>query len=255
MAAEVITTDKVLKLLSNYDFLKIRLLRGSDAVYLDQVKPGDTAADLQNRFADWIADFIMDDNFKEYKLELYGNAESDPAGKKTLFLKTTIQFNPTPGQLVKASAAPVIGSASRDEGFTAKEYIELAREKAILEAKCETLENKYLDLEDEIQELREQVEAGGDPEQPKTMGEVMNAALMQNADKIIGVLVDKLMGNSNNFALAGLEPVVPADTKYQVYDSMCAIEPNFPDHLAMLYQLRKNDPIVYNIALAKLKNL
>jgi hypothetical protein len=254
MAAEVITTEKILKLINNYDFLKIRLLRGSDAVYLDQVKPGETAADLSSRFQDWIFDFIQDDNFKEYKLELYGNQESDPAAKKTLFLKTTIQFNPTPGQLVRSSA-PVVGSVSKDEGFTAKEYIELAREKAILEAKCETLENKYLDLEDEIQELREQVETGADPQQPKTMGEVMNAALMQNADKIIGVLVDKLMGSGNNFALAGLEPVATTETKYQIFDAMCEIEPSFPDHLSMLYQLRKNDPMIYNIALAKLKNL
>lgn len=253
MAAEVITTNKIIKLLGNYDFLKIRLLRGSDAVYLDQVRPGETAADLQNRFQDWISDFIDDDNFKEYKLELYGNADSDPAAKKTLFLKTTIQFNATPGQLVKPGAPQVVGSTH--DGFTAKEYIELAREKAILEAKCETLESKYLDLEDEIQELREVVETSGDQEQPKTMGEVMNAALMQNADKIIGVLVDKLMGNSNNFALAGLDTAAPVDTKYQIFDAMCEIEPGFPDHLNMLYQLRKNDPMIYNIALAKLKNL
>jgi hypothetical protein len=253
MAAEIITTDKILKLLGNYDFLKIRLLRGSDAVYLDQVKPGENAADLQSRFQDWINDFIQDDNFKEYKLELYGNAESDPAGKKTLFLKTTIQFNPTPGQLVRSSAPQAMGS-SRDDGFTAKEYIELAREKAILEAKCETLENKYLDLEDEISELREVVESGSAEAAPKTMGEVMNAALMSNADKIIGVLVDKLMGNNNNFSLAGLDPV-DTDLKYQTLDAMCEIEPNFPDHLTMLYNLRKNDPMIYNIALAKLKNL
>lgn len=254
MAAEVVTTDKILKLLSNYDFLKIRLLRGSDAVYLDQVKSGETAADLQNRFADWITDFIADDNFKEYKLELYGNTESDPNAKKTLFLKTTIQFNPTPGQIVNRNVASNVG-AIRDDGFTAKEYIELAREKAILEAKCETLENKYLDLEDEVSELREQMEMGGETDTPKTMGEVMNAALMQNADKIIGVLVDKLMGNSNNFALAGLDPVSTNEVKYQVFDAMCEIEPSFPDHLQMLYNLRKNDPFVYNVALAKLKNM
>ena len=112
-----------------------------------------------------------------------------------------------------------------------------------------------MDLEDEIQELREQVETGADPQQPKTMGEVMNAALMSNADKIIGVLVDKLMGSGNNFALAGLEPVATTETKYQIFDAMCQIEPSFPDHLSMLYQLRKNDPMIYNIALAKLKNL
>jgi hypothetical protein len=253
MAAEIITTDKILKLLGNYDFLKIRLLRGSDAVYLDQVKAGENAADLQNRFQDWINDFIQDDNFKEYKLELYGNAESDPTGKKTLFLKTTIQFHPTPGQLVRSSAPQGMG-AIRDDGFTAKEYIELAREKAILEAKCETLENKYLDLEDEISELREVVESGSESAAPKTMGEVMNAALMSNADKIIGVLVDKLMGGNNNFSLAGLDPVA-IDAKYQMLDAMCEIEPSFPDHLTMLYNLRKNDPMIYNIALSKLKNL
>jgi len=251
MAAEIVTTERIIKLLSNYDFLKIRLLRGSDAVYLDQVRSGETAADLQSRFQEWIQDFIQDDNFKEYKLELYGNSESDPGAKKTLFLKTTIQFNPTPGQLVKA--APAVSGLPKDEGFTAKEFIELAREKAILEAKCETLENKYLDLEDEIQELREAVETGEDPEKPKTMGEVMNQALYANADKIIGVLVDKLMGNTaNNFSLAGLDP---GGDHYELYNAMCTLEPNFPDHLQMFYNLRKGSPLVYDVALAKLKSM
>jgi hypothetical protein len=48
---------------------------------------------------------------------------------------------------------------------------------------------------------------------------------------------------------------VDTDLKYQTLDAMCEIEPNFPDHLTMLYNLRKNDPMIYNIALSKLKNL
>jgi hypothetical protein len=218
---------------------------------LDQVRTGETATDLQSRFQDWINDFIQEDNFKEYKLELYGNAESDPAAKKTLFLKTTIQFNPTPGALVKSSAIPAVGYPG-NEGFTSKEFIELAREKAILEAKHEILTDKFEQLEDEIHELREAVETTPEDNQPKTMGEVVNQALYSNADKIIGLLVDKLMGTGNNFSLGNIEASAPAN---DLFNKMCTLEPNFPDHLLMLYNLRSNNPLVYSIALAKLQEM
>jgi hypothetical protein len=251
MAAEIISIDKILRLLEKYDFLKIRLLRGSDAVYLDQVRPGESAAELQNRFADWINEFITDDNFKEYKLELYGNAESDTNGKKTLFLKTTIQFNPTPGALIK-SGAPSMGAMPKDEGFTPREYIELAREKAILEARCAQLEDRILELEDELEDLREN--QPNEENKPQGIGEVMNSALMANADKIIGVLCDKLLGGGQSMAIAGVE-TAETDVKYMLFENMCAIEPNFPDHLEMLYNLRKNSPVIYSIALEKLKSM
>lgn len=252
MAAEIVTTEKILKLLEKYDFLKVRVLRGSDAVYLDIARPGDTAAELQNRFADWVNEFIFDDNFKEYKLELYGNQEGDPNGKKTCFLKTTIQFHPTPGTLIK-SGVPSLGAVPKDEGFTPREFIQLAQEKAILEARCAQLEERVLQLEDELEELRESMPEEGEEEaKPQGIGEVMNQALMSNADKIIGVLCDKLLGSSS-VALAGIPE--PTENKYQVYEEMCAIEPNFPQHLQMLYDLRKNNPFVYSVALDKLKSL
>jgi len=252
MAAEIVSIDKILRLLEKYDFLKIRLLRASDAVYLDQAKPGDTATDLQNRFADWINEFITEDNFKEYKLELYGNSEGDSNGKKTLFLKTSIQFNPTPGALIK-SGAPSMGAMPKDEGFTPREYIELAREKAILEAKCSQLEDRIIELEDEIDELRENQPI--EENKPQSMGEVMNSALMANADKIIGVLCDKLFAGGSSMAVAGVEPTNDIEMKYMLFNEMCEIEPNFTDHLQMLYNLRKNSPFVYAMALEKLKSM
>jgi len=250
MAAEIISIDKILRLLEKYDFLKIRLLRASDAIYLDQVRPGETASELQTRFAEWINEFITEDNFKEYKLELYGNSEGDPNGKKTLFLKTTIQFNPTPGALIK-TGAPSMGVMPKDEGFTPREYIELAREKAILEAKCSQLEDRICELEDELEELRENQPT--EENKPQGIGEVMNSALMANANKIIGVLCDKLLGGVS-MAVAGVPPINDND-KYILFDEMCNIEPNFVEHLQMLYNLRKNSPFVYSMALEKLKSM
>jgi hypothetical protein len=185
-------------------------------------------------------------------LELYGNAEGDTNGKKTLFLKTTIQFNPTPGALIK-SGAPYMGAPPKDEGFTPRAYIELAREKAILEAKCSQLEDRILELEDELEELKEN--QPNEENKPQGIGEVMNSALMANADKIIGVLCDKLFGGGQSMAVAGVEPTIDSDLKYILFNEMCDLEPNFVDHLQMLYNLRKNSPVIYSIALEKLKSM
>jgi hypothetical protein len=72
---------------------------------------------------------------------------------------------------------------------------------------------------------------------------------LPHADSIIGAIIGSLT-NKNQVAMGG----VPSDIN-QLLNEMISIEPDFPEHLSLLLNLRKNKPAIYTMALNQLKNL
>ena len=64
--------EKIVNYINRYKVRKIKLSRGSDVVYMKTIKGDESQSDLIDDFSTWIDDFIDENNFKEYKLELLG---------------------------------------------------------------------------------------------------------------------------------------------------------------------------------------
>jgi hypothetical protein len=75
-------------------------------------------------------------------------------------------------------------------------------------------------------------------------------ALLPHTPSIISGIMTLLNNKNQPISVAG----VPGDVQHLI-NEMMQIEPEFPEHLSLLINLRKNKPAVYNIALNQLKSL
>lgn len=111
-------------------------------------------------------------------------------------------------------------------------------------------------LESDNEHLRKELESYNAEDGEEDIGavpisqQIVNVLLPMAPQIIAGVM--NWMNNNNNqpVAVAG----VPSDLN-QLMNEMIAIEPEFPEHLSMLINLRKEKPAIYTMALNQLKNL
>jgi hypothetical protein len=186
--AEVVGAEKVFNYISKYHFRKIKLSKGSDVVYTDSVKANGEEAILLDRFQNWVSDFIEPDNYREYKLELFGtNKEEAEVRQLTPVIKISVMFNQK--DYTPARAFSGVNSSSNVDF---KEYTALAVENAKLNAQLSRLEEKLNDLV---------TEADVEEEATPSVSERIGAVLLDRADDIISVLLMKLGG--------ALTPVTP----------------------------------------------
>lgn len=236
--AEVVGTEKVLNYISKYRFRKIKLSKGSDVVYTDSVTANSQEAILLDRFQNWVSDFIEPDNYREYKLELFGtNKEEAEVKQLTPVIKISVQFNQKDYAPVR-SLAGVGGS-----GVDFKEYTALAVENAKLNAQLSRLEEKLNDLVIDAEE----VEA---PE--PTISEKIGSVLLDRADDIISVLLMKLGGS-----LAPQQPISGIDPEYvskEAIDHITEVESWENDILDTAEEFRAINPEILS-DLQKLLNL
>lgn len=247
MSVEIIGTNKILKYLERYDFKKIKLSRGSEPVYLKRSTDTENKESLIADFQDWIDEFIEPDNFKEYKLELFGTYSQSPDAKLSPIVKVTVAFN---------SKATVTGTpevyapkvASQSPNMDLDKYVSMAVELATVRAQNERLEEKLDELLDEI----ENPEEIGTPDKPKNIGEAVQEAIIGKADKIIDALLIYFANSNSKPVMSTPAPAINGIDS-PVLEEFKSIYPDIEEDLARLLVLAKTKPDFFKMLINQLR--
>jgi len=245
MAAEIIGIDKILSYLNRYEFQKIKLSRGTEPIYLKRAADNETKETLIADFENWIEEFITPDNFKEYKLELFGTYSKEPSAKLSPVVKIAVAFN------TKAAAAGetfgAISHAKNASPIDVDKYVTVAVENATLKAQLEQLEQKLDDLLDESDEAEE---VGAT--EPQTIGQALNGVLMSKLDTIVDVV---LAGLATKFTGVNTTPAINGVDDSDVLEEFKLIHPEIEQDLARLLSIAKNKPDFFKMLIMQLRNL
>lgn len=231
MAADYIGVDNIVDYLSlPHNFQRVKISKGKDVLlYLDD----NDKEELINKFVNW-ASKIDPANFQKYIIELYGNRQKDfnePMPKS--FAKADIQ--------IYATNSSMLGNVTRIQDTrlandNSDKYLESAIYANKLEHTIEMLESRLESVENA---------------EPKESAIDRMLGYVENNPNILGVVLSHLFGQKN-LALgnAGTEQT---DINILI-DKMLILEPDFKSQLLLLYNLRQNNPAMYNMALNSLKN-
>ena len=236
-AVEIIGVDNVVALLEKYDVTKIKVLVGKAIKYEGSIDEDTTRDELIEDFVNDFCSTIPPTNYKKYTIDItYKNR-----ALKNCTISVDFAFNTNTSNVSHWDKKEVTKLPSSD--ISQKELMEISREIGRLEAENTKLQNQILEY-DEIDEDEQNI--GNVP-----IGEKVLNVLLPHADSIIGAIIGSLTNRNNgNVAMAG----VPSDVN-QLLNDMISIEPEFPEHLALLISLKKNKPAIYTMALNQLKNL
>jgi hypothetical protein len=248
--AEVVGSEKILNYVAKYRFRKIKVTKGADVVYTDAVKANGEESYLLSRFETWINDFIEPDNFKEYKLELFGtNKEEAEVKQLTPVIKISIQFNHKEYMQPRNNFAGPGASA-----FDFKEYTALAVENAKLSSQLAQMAEKLNDL----------VEAQEEPKEASVTGKI-GEVLLSRADDIISLLLMKFGGMQPAQGIAGIttEETINKieDTDkwdndiLDLADEFKQINPDILSDLQKLLQLAKTNKPLFDMLIKQLRNM
>ena len=242
--AEIVGADKIINYLRKYTFRKIKISKGTDVVYTDSVKTNGEEEILLERLETWINDFIEPDNYKEYKLELYGTNKETEVKNLSPVIKIAIQFN---GK--SYTSRPVMGAVN-NTGLNYNEYTRLAVENQRLTSELERLGEK----------LNEIIEEQDSEPQKETITGKIGDALLNRADDIISLLIMKLSGMEYRpQGLNGIETtstdVEAEDELIQVYDEFKEINPDIINDLKRLLNLAKTNRPFFDMLIKQLRTM
>lgn len=246
MAAEIIGIDKIKKYMSKFDFQKIKLSKGSETLYIHRCKEGETQDDLVADFCEWVDDFVEDNNFRDYKLELFGSYNTEPNAKLSPVVKVVVAFNH------RDAATTTGGFYSKAQNTSSPidvdKYVAVATENATLKAQLERMEEKMDELLAEEEDDEEEVGSL----QPQTFTEAMNNALIGKLDTIVdvvlGMLANKNKSQNNYHAINGIE-------SSSILDEFKQIHPEIEEDLARLLQLAKTQPDFFKMLIGQLRRM
>lgn len=244
MAAEIVGIEKIISYLNKYEFQKIRLSRGTEPIYLKRATDNESKDTLINDFESWVYEFITPDNFKEYKLELFGTYKTEPNAKLSPVIKVAVAFN------TKAAAAgDSFGAftAPQKNPIDVDKYVTVAVENATLKAQLEQLEQKLDDLLDEADEV-EEVGAV----EPQTIGQALNGVLLSKLDTIVDVV---LAGLATKFTGANIAPAINGVEDSDVLNEFKKIHPEIEQDLARLLKLAQTKPDFFKMLIMQLRNM
>ena len=243
MAAEIIGLDKIVKYMDRFDFQKIKLSKGSEVIYLKRIKEGETQADLVNDFTAWVEDFIEDNNFRDYKLELLGSYNTDPSAKLSPVVKVVVAFH-------HREAATTAGftkhSTPASQPIDVNTYVAVATENATLKAQLARMEEKMDELMYEDDEDEDEVGAPA----PATFTEAINTALIGKIDTIVDVVLGMIAKQNmpQNTGIAGID-------SSDILDEFKMIHPEIEDDLARLLKLAKTQPDFFKMLIGQLRKM
>jgi hypothetical protein len=243
MAAEIIGLDKIVKYMDRFDFQKIKLSKGSEVIYIKRIKEGETQADLVNDFTTWVEDFIDDNNFRDYKLELLGSYNTDPSAKLSPVVKVVVAFHhreaATTAGLIKHSPAP-------SQPIDVNSYVAVATENATLKAQLARMEEKMDELIYDDDEDEDEVGAPA----PATFTEAINNALIGKIDTIVDVVLGMIAKQNmpQNTGISGID-------SNDILDEFKQIHPEIEDDLARLLKLAKTQPDFFKMLIGQLRKM
>lgn len=133
------------------------------------------------------------------------------------------------------AALPVTSSIGNNENFYKEKY---------------ELMGIIQDIRKENEDLKFEAENPVKEDKPVTMQ--IFESLLPHSDAIIGYVLEKIGIMKPSLQISG----VNSDSNAEILlKQMLEIEPQFATHLKLLYNLRKNNPTMYAVALNQLENL
>jgi hypothetical protein len=255
--AEIVGVDKIISYMTQFDFKKIKLTRGSDAVFVRKIKDGESQTDLIDAFATYVDDFITPNNFKDYKLELLGSYSDDPNARLTPVVKVAVAFS---GKETTAhtgvNQAPQKPQLGLPHELSIEKYVQLATENAKLESQLERLEEKMDELlADDEDDDTDNVGS------PQTLGEAVNQALMGKLDTIVDVVLGYLVNQnsrSTHQAIAGVDDhkVINGVNEFDLtMMEFRKIHPEIDQDIIRLYHLKKRNQPLFDMLVKQLRSM
>jgi hypothetical protein len=245
--SEIKGINKITKYLDAYTFQKIVLSRGVNTVYLDRVKNGESKTDLIERFESWVNEFIEPDNFKDYKLEIFGTYSEKENAKLSPIVKTIVSFYDRPSM----SGIPAQTIQREVQApINYQDYLNLAIEKTKLENRVEQLEDAINGIDDDIDEENA----------PMDVKETITNALVGKIDTIIDVVLARLLptpvGNLG-IAINGIPETdqQELDEWEQLYYELKKVDVNILSDMAKLLHLANTQPAFFNMLIQNLRGM
>tara|TARA_R110000868_G_C10968444_1_gene769402 strand:+ start:5151 stop:5909 length:759 start_codon:yes stop_codon:yes gene_type:complete len=251
MSAELVGLDKVLKYCASYEFQKLKLSRGTDTIYLARAKEGENEQNLLDNLNEWVEEFITSDNFKEYKLELFGTYKENKGGALAPIVKITVSFNDKPNGLVSRNSEPMGSMINNNKNsIDIGAYVEAMTQNARLEAKLEQMEQRLNDMEDEEDEEA----AVGNVAPELNPQQVLIAAIAKKADLIVDAAIGRLFPTPppQNYAVAGANDALGYAEIIKRFE---VINPQFKSDFIRLLTLAETQPDTYNFLVNNLRSM
>jgi hypothetical protein len=248
MAAEIVGIEKINKYISRFDFQKIKLSKGSETLYIKKSKENETKEDLIEDFNEFVIDNIDDNNFRDYKLELFGTYATDPNAKLSPVVKVAVAFHnrdvaATTGAFIKRENNPI------SNPMDVEKYIAVATENATLKAQIDRLEEKLDELISDDDDDEDEVGAT----QPQTITEAINGALIGKIDTIVDVVLGMLAKPntpaSGSYAINGI-----AETDNLLIEFR-KVHPEIDDDIARFYKLATEQPQFFTMVIQQLRKM
>lgn len=245
MAAEIVGIEIINKYISKFDFKKIKLSRGSNTIYLRVCIENETKEDLIEDFNEFVIDTIKENNFRDYKLELFGTYSTDAAAKLSPVVQVVVAFH-------NRDVTTTAGNFKR-ENYTStqpvdvEKYIAVATENATLKAQIDRLEEKM----DEILADEEEEEEVGNTA-PQSFTEAINGALIGKIDTIVDVVLGMLANKnkpSGSFAINGIPETEELLIKFR------EIHPDIDQDIARFYKLATEQPQFFIMVIQNLRKM
>ena len=245
MAAEIVGIDKINKYIAKYDFQKIKLTRGTETLYIKRCKENETQQDLVLDLNEWVSDFIEEDNFRDYKLELFGTYATELNAKLSPVVKVVVAFH-NRNVATTAGAYNKQAQNNMSSNLDVEKYIAVATENATLKAQIDRLEEKMDELlnEDEDDEV-------GTPVEP-TFTEAINKTLIGKLDSIVEVVLGMLTKQNmqgQNFAINGTEETSELLIEFR------KIHPEIDDDIQRFYKLATTQPQFFSMVIQNLRKM
>jgi hypothetical protein len=243
MAAEIVGIEKINKYIGRYYFKRIKLTKGTETIYTYTAKDGETQSDVVDDFNEWVSEFIEDNNFKDYKLELYGTGQE---GQKNLALiiKVVVAFH-------TRDAVATSGGYNKRENYSnnmdTERYISVAVENATLKAQLERMEEKM----DELLAEEDDEEVGNVI--PPTFTEAVSQTLIGKLDTIVDVVLGMLVKPSGvpaqHYAVNGITETEDVLIEFR------KIHPEIDEDIVRLYQLAITQPDFFKMLTKQLRTM
>jgi hypothetical protein len=246
MAAEIVGIEKINKYISKFDFKKIKLSKGSETIYIHVCKENETKEDLIEDFNEFVIDTIEENNFRDYKLELFGTYSTETNAKLSPVVKVAVAFH-------HRDVAATTGAFYKKENnqisntMDVEKYIAVATENATLKAQIDRLEEKMDELlaDDEDEEV-------GAAVQP-TFTEAINGALIGKIDTIVDVVLGMLTKQNapaaGNFAINGIPETDDLLIEFR------KIHPKIDEDIVRFYKLATTQPQFFTMVIQNLRKM
>ena len=245
MAAEIVGIEKINKYISKFDFKKIKLSKGSETIYIHVCKENETKEDLIEDFNEFVIDTIEDNNFRDYKLELFGTYSTETNAKLSPVVKVAVAFHHR-DVAATTGAYHKQGNNNTHNTMDVEKYIAVATENATLKAQIDRLEEKMDELlaEDEDEEV-------GAAVQP-TFTEAINSALIGKLDTIVEVVLGMLSKQNKpagNFAINGIPETDDLLIEFR------KIHPEIDQDIVRFYKLATEQPAFFTMVIQNLRKM